>query len=47
MKNVTMLTKEGFLLLSTYVDIVQQLKCWTSTYVDSMQLVVHSLLNKK
>jgi len=33
--------KKGFLLLSTYVDIMHQLKYWTSTYVDSMQLVVH------
>jgi len=33
MKHVTMLTKEGFLLLSTYVDIMQQLKCWTSTCI--------------
>jgi len=39
-----MLTKEDFLLLSTYVDPMQQLKCWMSTYVDSMQLVVHFIV---
>jgi len=44
MKNATMLTEIHFLSLSTYVDTMQQLKYWTSTYVDSIQLVLHFIV---